>query len=167
MQHFSIFLLSIFLMGCMPPQKINSPQLTPTSLPSTADEAHDVLMDFFMLLNTGKYAEADSLYGGTYEGLQDNNPSVDPSDHVKLLANACEINGHQCLTVRSASFKELQGDIYIFQVEFNNPDGSLFVRGPCCGGNETDFPPESQFEYRVTRNAIGKFLVMDLPPYVP
>ena len=166
MQRFSIFLLSIFLMGCMS-QKINTPQLTPTSLPSTADEAHDVLMDFFMLLNTGKYAEAESLYGGTYEGLQDNNPGVDSSDHVKLLANACEINGHQCLTVRSASFKELQGDTYIFQVEFNNPDGSLFVRGPCCGGNETDFPPESQFEYRVTRNAIGKFLVMDLPPYVP
>ena len=166
MQRFSIFLLSIALMGCMP-QKINTPQLRPTSLPSTADEAHDVLMDFFMLLNTGKYAEADSLYGGTYEGLQDNNPSVDASDHVKLLANACEINGHQCLTVRTASFKELQGDTYIFQVEFNNPDGSLFVRGPCCGGNETDFPPESQFEHRVTRNANRKFLVMDLPPYVP
>lgn len=166
MGRFSIFLLSIFLMGCMP-QKIDTPLLTPTSLPSTAGEAHDVLIDFFMLLNTGKYAEADSLYGGTYEGLQDNNPSVDPSDHVKLLANACEINGHQCLTVRTANFKELQGDTYIFQVEFNNPDGSLFVRGPCCGGNETDFPPESQFEYRVARNANGKFLVMDLPPYVP
>jgi hypothetical protein len=107
------------------------------------------------------------LYGGSYATLQDWNPDVDPSDHVKLWERACEQNGLQCLLLRASYFKELQGDTYIFQVEFSNPDGSLFVRGPCCGANETDMPPESQFEYRVARNADGKFLVLDLPPYVP
>lgn len=166
MGRFSIFLLSIFLFGCVP-QNINTPQITPTSLPSTMAEAHEVLVEFFALLNAGKYAEADALYGGSYEGLWDNNPDVERSDHAKLLANACEINGHQCLVVRTATFQRLEGSTYVFQVEFSNPDGSLFVRGPCCGGNDTDFPPESQFEYRVSMAAPGKFTVMELPPYVP
>jgi len=77
------------------------------------------------------------------------------------------MSGLQCLTIRRATFKNLQGDTYLFQVEFNNPDGSLFVLGPCCGANETEMPLVSQFEYKVTRNASGQFVVMDLPPYVP
>lgn len=154
------------LIGCAP-QPVGTPQPIQTSLPSTASEAHAVLIEFFSLLNAGKYTEADSLYGGTYEGIQDNNPAVDPSDHPKLLANACEINGYKCLLVHTATFEKLQGDTYIFQVEFSNPDGSLFVRGPCCGASETDMPPQSQFEYAVTRNSDGRFVVMDMPPGVP
>ena len=77
------------------------------------------------------------------------------------------MSGLQCLTVRTATFKNLQGDTYVFQVEFNNPDGSLFILSPCCGADETEMPPVSQFEYKVTRNASGQFMVMDLPPYVP
>src|SRR6185436_20573902 len=107
------------------------------------------------------------LYGGSYEELQNNNPNVDPSDHAKLLENACEINGHNCLPARTAIFKELQGDTYVFQVEFSNPDGSLFVLGPCCGADETEMPPVSQFEYHVARPADGTFRVMELPPYTP
>ena len=155
--------LLILFTGCAP--RAATP--APTSLPATIGEAHQTLIRFFALLNEKNYTEADALYGGSYEGLQDNNPGVDPSDHVKLLENACEINGHQCLLTSAVTFKSLEGDTYIFQVEFSNPDGSLFVRGPCCGANETDMPPVSQFEYKVMRNANGKFLVMELPPYVP
>jgi hypothetical protein len=121
------------------------------------------LLEFFALLNAGNYVEAEALYGGTYENIQSNNPEVALADHVQLLKNACEINGYSCLLVRSATFKELRGDTYAFQVEFNNADGSLFVLGPCCGGNETDMPPVSQFKYEVTRNAEGRFLVMKEP----
>lgn len=156
----------LVLAGCAT-QPANLPQTTSTDLPSTTSEAQEALIEFFSLLNAGKYAEAELLYGGSYEGLQDNNPSVDPSDHVQLLKNACEINGNMCFIVRTATFQELRGDIHIFQVEFSNPDGSLFVLGPCCGADETEMPPVSLFEYRVARNADGKFLVMDLPPYVP
>lgn len=140
---------------------------TPTSLPSTASEAQVMLINFFDLLNSKQYAEADALYGGDYEQLHLFSAEVDPEDHAKLWSNACELAGLQCLKVRSAAFKALQGETYIFEVEFSNPDGSLFVRGPCCGANETEMPPVSQFEYRVARNANGKFIVMDLPPYVP
>jgi hypothetical protein len=142
-------------------------QPTPTSLPSTASEAHEVLINFFTLLNAGKYEEADALYGGSYEQLQVFNPDVDANDHATLWEKACEMSGLQCLQVRTATFKALQGDTYVFQVEFSNPDSSLFVLGPCCGANETEMPPVSQFEYRISRIAPGKFSVMDLPPYVP
>ena len=66
-----------------------------------------------------------------------------------------------------AELKNQQRDTYIFHVEFSNSDGNLFVQGPCCGSNETEMPRVSQFEYKVTGNADGKFLVMKLHPYVP
>ena len=162
-----LFILSILiLIGCAS-RPADTPQPTPTSLPSTAGEALATLIDFFKLLNTKQYAEADALYGGDYEQLQVFSSDADPADHATLWANACELAGLQCLPVRTAIFEKLQGDTYFFQVEFSNPDGSLFVLGPCCGANATEMPPVSQFEYRVTRNSNGKFVVMDLPPYVP
>jgi hypothetical protein len=141
--------------------------LEPTSLPSTMAEAHDVLVNFLTLLNTKQYDEAAPLYGGEYEQLQLFNSEIDPADHAALWAWACDNQLLQCLEVRSATFKELRGDSYVFQVEFSNPDGSLFVLGPCCGANETEMPPVSQFEYMVSRNAEMKFVVMNTPPYVP
>ena len=164
MRRISIFLLLGVLLGCAP-QPVSTP--TPTSLPSTASEAHAVLIEFFDLLNAKQYAEADLLYGGDYEQLQLSNPEADPSDHTLLWTSACERAGLQCLKVREAVFKRLQGDTYIFQVEFSNADGSLFVLGPCCGADETEMPPVSQFEYHVARDNHLRFQVMDLPPYTP
>ena len=164
--HTSILLSIIFLIGCAP-QPLATTEPTPTSLPSTASAAQQVLITFFQLMNSKNYAVGDVLYGGSYEAMQSWNPNVDPSDHVTLWSKACEQNGLQCLLARTVTLKELQGDTYVFQVEFSNPDGSLFVLGPCCGANETEMPPVSRFEYKVTRNSNGKFVVMDLPPYVP
>ena len=130
-------------------------------------EAHDTLVNFLTLLHARKYAEAVPLYGGEYKPLQVFNPQIDPEDHVALWTWACDNLLLQCLEVRSATFKELRGDSYIFQVEFSNPDGSLFVLGPCCGASETEMPPVSQFEYTVSRNADHKYVVMTPPPYVP
>lgn len=164
MRCFSIILITIVLFGCAP-QPMSAP--TPTTLPSTAGEALAVLTRFFDLLNAKQYAEADLLYGGDYEQMQIYSPDVDPSDHASLWVGACERAGLQCLKVRNATFQTLQGDTYIFQVEFSNADGSLFVLGPCCGADETEMPPVSQFEYRVARAEDGTFRVMDLPPYTP
>ena len=158
-----LFCLLILVTGCKP----NVATPVPTPLSSTASKAQEVLIKFFGLLNSKQYAEADALYGGDYEQLKVFSSDTDPSDHAKLWADACQLAGLQCLEVRSATFKNLQGDTYIFQVEFSNPDGSLFVLGPCCGANETEMPPVSQFEYAVARNASHQYVVMNLPPYVP
>ena len=164
MKKVTLALLFVLLASCAPEPVITE---QPTALPSTAGEAQQSLINFFELLSAKKYAEADSLYGGSYEQLQIFNPEADPSDHAALWKWSCEMSGLQCLRVRTATFEYLQGDTYFFQVEFSNPDGSLFVLGPCCGANETEMPPVSQFEYRVSRIEPGKFSVMDLPPYVP
>jgi len=161
-----IVFLALILIGCTP-QSVRTSQSAQTSLPSLANEAHDTLIDFLTLLHTKKYADAVPLYSGDYEQLKVFNTEIDPTDHIALWMWACERQLLQCLEVRSVAFEQLVGDSYIFQVEFSNPDGSLFVLGPCCGSNETEMPPVSQFEYTVTRNTDGKFVVMNMPPYVP
>lgn len=159
-----ILFLTLILIGCAL-QPVARP--AETSLPSTASEAYDTLVNFLTLLHTKNYTDAVPLFGGDYEQLQVFNPEIDPNDHIALWTWACDNQLLQCLEVRSATFKQQVGDSYVFQVEFSNPDGSLFVLGPCCGANETEMPPVSQFEYTVTRNPDGKFAVMNLPPYVP
>jgi hypothetical protein len=145
---------------------------TPADKTETQSEglkkARNILTTFFELLNQREYEQAAALYGGDYQGLRDSNPLLDPQDHVALLTNGCEINGLQCLRVkRVVDEKVVSLAEYHFTVEFINQDGSLFVRGPCCGGNATDFPPESQFAYTVIRSCAGEFLVLVLPVYVP
>jgi len=166
MKYLAILFVIILLVGCTAQPVAPAPP-TQTSLPSTAAEAQDVLVNFLTLLHASNYAEAAPLYGGEYESLQVFNPEIDPEDHAALWTWACDNRLLQCLEVRSVLFRELQGDAYVFQVEFSNPDGSLFVRGPCCGANETEMPPQSQFEFAVTRNPDGKFRVLNTPPYVP
>jgi hypothetical protein len=118
-------------------------------------------------LNTGEYDKAIPLYGSGYESLQVFNPQIDPADHLALWTWVCENKLLQCLEIRSTTLQHQEEDTYVFQVEFNNPDGSLFVLGPCCGANETEMPPVSEFEFTVTRNAAGNYVVMNTPPYVP
>jgi hypothetical protein len=148
------------------------PACTPDNTTETPlvgiEKARNALLSFFELLNQREYENAAALYGGDYQGLRDSNPLVDPQDYVVLLTNGCEINGLQCLKVKRIADEQVVSLAeYHFTVEFLNQDGSLFVRGPCCGGNATDFPPESQFAYHVIRDCAGKFFVLELPVYVP
>ena len=167
-QYFTLLFVTVLLMGCAgQPVNLTLTQSAPTSLPSTASEAQAVLVNFLTRLHTKDYAEAVPIYGGEYEQLQVFNPEIDPNDKLALWAWVCDNQLLQCLEVRSVTFKEQVGDSYLFQVEFNNPDGSLFVLGPCCGANETEMPPVSQFEFTVTRHTDGKFVVVNTPPYVP
>ena len=78
---------------------------------------------------------------------------------------------HQWITVLTGSYGYVEGtkkgDEFTFIVEFNNPDGNLFVRGPCCGTTETEQPPVSKFEFAVQKMMDGQFKVMTPPVYVP
>lgn len=143
-----------------------------TLTPASADlaKARGALTAFFDALNGGQYAKAAELYGGSYEELIDMNPDTDPNDHAALLENACAINGFQCLKVKGI-VQEVQDwpDTFTFTLEFSNPDGGLFVLGPCCGASETDTLPRSRFEFTVMRvlQAGNTFRVQRLPVYVP
>ena len=159
------FVLCLFvaavLVSCASKEK---PTVTPQA---EAEQAKHTLIDFFSLLNAKEYADADAMYGDTYDQLQVFNPDVNINDHATLWKRACEMSGLQCLPVRTATLTHEESDTYVFAVEFSNADDSLFVLGPCCGSNATEMPPVSQFEYTVMKNAAGKFVVMNLPPYVP
>ena len=146
-----------------------APAATPTATSSQSDlaQAREALPDYFSLLHARRYAEAVNAYGGSYDLLKDWNPTVDPKDHAALFENGCTINGLMCLEVRTIAQEEMASlTEFKFVVEFSRDDGSLFVRGPCCGASETDMPPQSQFPYLVIK-VDGRFLVQGLPVAVP
>ena len=124
------------------------------------------LVDYFSALHQGQYSKAIALYGGSYEPLIEMSPDINSFDLDRLWENGCTINGLQCLEVRSATLVEQDGGTFVFTVEFNIPDGSRFVLGPCCGADATQMPPMEQFTYQVVKKD-GRFLVMDLPVFVP
>lgn len=149
-----ILLLLVLLSACYP------------SL-SDSEKASQALTRFFSELSNGDYAEAADLYGGSYEILADFNPDLEVNDRVSLWKNGCQINGLQCLTIRTITFNEhLDSGEYVFTVEFNDAAGNLFVLDACCAEYPT-IEPQFQFEYRVVKTAGGDFLLLDLPVYVP
>jgi hypothetical protein len=159
-----VITLTLFLMSCAPQQS----ELLSTETLSEDQLALRVLENFLESLHNGKYDNAAQLYGGTFETMIDQNPGINPNDHSTLLRNACTINGAQCLQVKSAGLDKTVSDTkFVFKVDFFNADGTLFVLGPCCGGNETDSPSRSIFFLSVMKVDKNKFAVMDMPPYSP
>jgi hypothetical protein len=142
-----------------------------TSVPATPDyraEANQALQTFFDDLNRGDYDAAVALYGGSYDWLSSMNPDIDSGDHVSLFKQGCRFNGFKCLKTMKVTFdSQPSPNEFVFLVQFQNADGTLFVQGPCCGEDETTSPPVSEFKYTVTRTEAGLYLVMSEPPYVP
>ncbi len=140
--------------------------MLPLQMPAK-ERARESLQEFFALLHDEHYADAVQFYGGDYRVLQDDNPDLAPDDYALLLERACKVNGFQCLLVRTvAEETPMSTREFHFTVEFMTEDGKLFMRGPCCGANETEEPPVSRFKYTV-REVGDRFLVQELPPYVP
>lgn len=168
-------LLSVVLTGCgaTPTPVPDSSGSTGQSATGTTATAGDLgkarvsLEAFFKALNSGRYPEAVQFYGGGYETLRDWNPDTAPDDYPKLFESGCTTNGLQCLKVRNVVKEEqVSPTEFKFVVEFSNADGTLFKRGPCCGASETEQPTRTQFDFTVTKSG-DKFLVRDLPVYVP
>ncbi len=135
---------------------------------SEEDIAFQTLVDFLNALHSGDYASAEALYGGSYEILIGYNPDLDPADHAALLERACEINGLNCLKLKTASLDpSISENEFIFSVELQTEDGALFEIGPCCGEDEESFVPVSTFSFKVVKIGSENFQVMDLPPYTP
>jgi hypothetical protein len=155
----TIVILAILLAACAVP--------TPEQ-PSDLEHARQTLIDFFSLLHNGEYAEAVERHDDAefYETARQNNGSVDPNDPVALMEAACTYQ-LQCLEILNVvSGEQVSDNEFVFVVEFANTDGTLFVLGPCCGADETEMPPVSQFEYRVEK-VVSEFFVHGSPVFVP
>jgi hypothetical protein len=163
--HPVLIFFAVFILASCTARITESPSADQSDFEQLAQKA---LMVFLEDLHEGKYVQAVYLYGGNYEIMMDHNPDLDPNDHAALLQNACTINGAQCLEVKSAVLdREVSATEFDFRVEFLTEDGSLFTLGPCCGGNETDSPPQTSFNFTVNKDGDGRFLVMNMPPYMP
>jgi hypothetical protein len=135
---------------------------------SSADieAAQEVLVRYFALLNEGQYADAVALHGGGYEILRDWNPTVDADDLAVLLDQGCTVNGLRCLPAKTIMAMGTDApNTYAFAVQFEEPDGSLFVFKPGVDWAEDTFP-KSLFEYTVVGEG-DNLVVQDLPVYVP
>lgn len=166
--------------GCTPTSSSTSAPIptpiatrSPTS-PSTGtvaqanlDQAGSALVSFFDALNEGRYADAVPLYGGDYDMLRDWNPNTAPDDYPKLFEGGCRTNGLQCLKVKDVVKAEQVSPTDLqLTVEFQNPDGTPFEQGPCCGDNSAEQPTRTQFDYIVVKRG-EQFLVQGLPVYTP
>lgn len=128
--------------------------------------ARQTLIEFFNRLHRGDYVAAAQLYGGSYDVL--NSASSSSVNPPTLLRQACTLNGFVCRRIkRVVASEQIDDETFLFKVEFLNPDGSTFVRGPCCGATVQEHPPQSVFEYHVRKVNGTTFMVMDLPVYVP
>ena len=141
---------------------------TPEAIrPGDIAQARETLHRFLSLLAEGDFAAAAPLYGGSAVGMWESlGKWLALDDRVGLLTRICDGGFLQCLPVRAITDGAPTATTFEFVVEFSNPDGSLFVRGPCCGSNETDMPPVSGFPMSVIW-AEGRYWVLGLPPYVP
>jgi hypothetical protein len=141
---------------------------TPAPAGADAAAAEETLSSFLGMLARGDYMQAAELYAGPLDSMQAWDPEIDAQDVGGLIGYGCESRLLQCLSVRSIVLAETApGGEMVFNVEFSLPDGTLFVRGPCCGATSTEMPDQSVFAFRVQPMVGGGFVVLDLPPYVP
>lgn len=161
----NLLIATILLTACTAPAAPISTE------PTDLDHARQTLIDFFSLLSNGDYKGAVQLFADDpetdfYATAQMNNVDVDPNDYPALMEAACTYQ-LRCIDILNVvSSEQVSETEFKFVVEFANPDGTLFVLGPCCGSNETEMPPVSQFEYRVEKVG-SEFFVHGSPVYVP
>lgn len=129
--------------------------------------AQALLQRFFDLLYAREYADAARLFGDDYRTLWPfTNFEVAQGDATAIWRNVCERRALQCLPVQSIRPGMHTERAFEFIVTFENPDGSTFTRGPCCGGNATDQPPISEFRYTVVESG-GRLWATGAPPLMP
>jgi hypothetical protein len=132
------------------------------------ESAQQALIKFFSHLHGGEYGRAAVLYGGEYELMRQHNPEIAPDDHADLFRNACTINGAQCLEILQTTLLDKPSAAeFLFAVQFTNEDGSLFTLSPCCGDIDLNGHQQDEFLYTVRLECTRRYLVMEMPVFVP
>jgi hypothetical protein len=138
--------------------------LMPVESPATdADQARNVLINFFADLSTERYAEAAALFGGEVDDFL-RNPELDESMEA-YWDYLCDY--YWCLpVVEITATQQVSEDEFIIDTVFRWPDGSRFEIGACCGEDPAATPPVWQFTYPVQRIE-GVWKVMRPPLFTP
>ncbi|MBP9760783.1 MAG: hypothetical protein KBD15_00895 [Candidatus Magasanikbacteria bacterium] len=171
---FFLCILSAFVLGvgCDPLQ--GALPITPLHTPVPAkvvdapttsndiDEAKMTLSSFFTYLESEEFEQAAYLFQGweSVSVYEDNAFTLG-----QVLQNYCEATG-TCLQATIVHTKKVSRDEYVFRVEFQYADGSLFVAEPCCGATEDQSSSQTVFDFVVKRFG-GKLYVVTPPVYRP
>ncbi len=149
-----IYILALLaLSGC---RSFVEPAPVTQSLPADLELAWDVLISVFDNIHAGRYEAVlkglGDLPPDLIVTLQDWDPAwqADSSDVAGVLEKACA-SGFVCLPIRRViAVEQISEREYEFLVEHALEDGSAFTLGPCCAVSETEMPPQTSFQYRVT-----------------
>ncbi len=160
-----LILIGLIMSGCVPSAPV---PITETIDPLTPlEKARVTLTAYLDALNQGAYERAAEDFGGDPDLLAAYNPDRDQKDITKLLEAACELNGFQCLPLRSILKEEALSDTeFLFTVQFVNENGEIFEIGACCGEDPENVVPVSEFDFLVELQG-EDYRVVSLPPYIP
>ena len=100
--------------------------------------------------------------------LRSQHPTVASDDYAELFERGCTSSGLQCLPVKEIAVQVERSPVeYRFMVTFMDHDGSILVRPQSPEGDtSSDAPSREQFAYTVLK-VDDRFLVQELPVYVP
>lgn len=133
-------------------------------------QAQETLISFFAYLSNQDFENALTLFelneaDNIWERLKDFSLPEDRNDKEKILQNYCQAIG-TCLPANVIQIQKEDNDTYNLLVQFQNPDTSIFVLGPCCGATEEEMPSQDKFEFKV-KKINGTFKVATPPIYRP
>jgi hypothetical protein len=158
-------------------KEIEKPKESQNIVPVLKDEsemAKNTLVAFFDYLSKNEFEKALGLFspddntdigGFSWEGLADFSLPAERNNKAKVLENYCKATG-TCLKAKVLEVKKGTGDNYDLVVQFLNADGSVFVKGPCCGATEETMPSTSKFDFKV-KKINNAFKVLTNPVYIP
>lgn len=146
---------------------INNQITTEPTQTNDLESAKNTLLTYFTLLNDKKYSVAVQYHGSGFEYIQNWNPDIDKNDYPKLLEMGCIKNGLQCLEISKVlSEKIVSPTEFLFEVQFANDNGTLFMQKQCCGATEQQMPTKDSFEFTV-KKINGNFIITTQPVYIP
>ena len=126
------------------------------------------LQTYFDVLATGNYAEAARIFSGDIQPLADMNPDISPGNRALLFERACTTNGFLCnLKIGGViAAEEVSATAMQFILTLQNPDGTPFELGPCCGSDSKTSPPQTEFVFTVELRE-GIFQILEMPIFAP
>jgi WD40 repeat protein len=136
------------------------------------DPARIFLLDHLDKLSSGNYADAaNNLVFSDASNIKDwltsILPGVDVEDKAAVLEALCTDERFPCLPILGVTYEaQTLPDIFLFRVQFANPDGNPVVWPPC-----KDLPKEkycdlrTEFDYTVQVQPDGSFKILDSLPY--
>ncbi len=139
------------------------------------DLARSALVEYFSLLNEGRYSEAVKYHGSEYDymntsiGYESKLDSSDSNNHAELLRRGCQFL--ICLKIKKiVDEKEISRTHFKFTVQFAEHDGMLFERSHYCCGEEPPeegaLSPQVEFDYTVEKKGDAFFVITPIV-YVP